>query len=92
MGHQGALKKETMAKEMSVFYTHYVPENNEFHEFWVLEWTCYSFNSCSHHCLGHHIYSFRFTLAKTTTIIPASLGHLMGTLGYFIKDNVKSLL
>lgn len=32
MGHQGALKKETMAKEMSVFCTHYVSVNNEFHE------------------------------------------------------------
>lgn len=54
MGHQGALRKETMAEEMSVFCTHNVSMNNTFHKFWGLEWTCYRFQSCSHHCLGDY--------------------------------------
>lgn len=54
MGHWGALKKETMAKETPVFCTHYVSANNESREFWGFEWTCFKFQSCSHHCLGEH--------------------------------------
>lgn len=32
VGHQGALKKETMAKEMAGLCTHFVSENNAFCE------------------------------------------------------------
>lgn len=34
MGHQGALRKETMAEEMSVFCTHNVSVNNTFSWVW----------------------------------------------------------
>ena len=51
-GALGSPKERNNGKEMSVLWAHYVPVNNEFHEFWVLEWTCYRFQSCSQHCLG----------------------------------------
>jgi len=51
-GALGNTKERNNGKEMSVLCTHYVPVNNEFHEFWALEWTCYRFQSCSQHCLG----------------------------------------
>lgn len=76
MGHQGALRKETMAEEMLVFYTHNVSVNNTFHEFWGLEWTCYRFQSYSHHCLGGpYIITLRFSflvgcLKKQPTMYP----------------------
>lgn len=87
MGHQGALRKETMAEEMSVFYTHNVSVNNTFHEFWGLEWTCYRFQSYSHHCLGRpYIITLRFsfTLEITTNNVPTSPGHLMRILDCFV--------
>lgn len=52
MGHQGALKKETMAEEMAVFCTHYVFVNNEFRNFGDFEWKCCRFQSCFYRCLG----------------------------------------
>lgn len=45
MGHWGALKKETMAKEMSVLHTHYFSVNNESHECWALNERITGFNS-----------------------------------------------
>lgn len=38
-GALGSIKEETIAKEMSVFCTHYISVNNESREFGGFEWT-----------------------------------------------------